>query len=605
MGRSGRRIPQWELGVAWFLAVLIPILLFIGVSGAHLNPAVTLALAASRRIAWREVPPYVVGQLAGAFLGSAVVLETLGDSARLGATVPHHIGAAATFVLEFAFTALLVASVFVLADQGEGGYRWRLLLPPGVVGVSTFLIGPFTGSSLESGPHDRPGRPVLDLHRPVGLPDRCPPRSRRGSASVETSRRRSLGPGPRSFGGFGLTRGGGRAFGGPLPRGVWVGHGIARSPGRTKLLRPGTWHSERRWRIGAPSDGREGGEPGPSAASCVWARSRSRCSSCPRWVCLGYPREHQGSGRRYPWPIPRYRRTSPAPGRCSRPPQVEPAARSGAALAFDPVEGLGVLFGGRAGNATILNDTWVDDGDTPGHWGLAPHAIHVAPPPLLNAAMAFDATLNEFLLFGGELADGRAYNGTWAFGSFQWTNLTANLRSSPPADLSPTMAFDPSTGEVVLVSSADPGATWTFGSGGWNQLPATDWVEPPVVNATAIEDPLFGGVLLFGGDSPGTGSPPLNGTWSFLDVGWVGAARPVAPPAEARPAMSYDPRIPGVLLYSSAASVSTWTYTATGWNPVLGGPLPPARTGTQLYYDSDAQLRQPLRWRGGQRYRIR
>jgi aquaporin NIP len=141
-------IPQWELGVAWFLAVLIPILLFIGVSGAHLNPAVTLALAASRRIAWREVPPYVVGQLAGAFLGSAVVLETLGDSARLGATVPHHIGVAATFVLEFAFTALLVASVFVLADQGEGGYRWRLLLPPGVVGVSTFLIGPFTGSSL-------------------------------------------------------------------------------------------------------------------------------------------------------------------------------------------------------------------------------------------------------------------------------------------------------------------------------------------------------------------------------------------------------------------------------------------------------------------------
>jgi hypothetical protein len=266
----------------------------------------------------------------------------------------------------------------------------------------------------------------------------------------------------------------------------------------------------------------------------------------------------------------------------------QPAARSGAALAFDPVEGLGVLFGGRAGNATILNDTWVDDGDTPGHWGLAPHAIHVAPPPLLNAAMAFDATLNEFLLFGGELADGRAYNGTWAFGSFQWTNLTANLRSSPPADLSPTMAFDPSTGEVVLVSSADPGATWTFGSGGWNQLPATDWVEPPVVNATAIEDPLFGGVLLFGGDSPGTGSPPLNGTWSFLDVGWVGAARPAAPPAEARPAMSYDPRIPGVLLYSSAASVSTWTYTATGWNPVLGGPLPPARTGTQLYYDSDA-----------------
>jgi MIP family channel proteins len=141
-------IPQWELAVAWFLGVLVPIVLFISVSGAHLNPAVTLALAASGRIAWREVLPYVTGQFAGAFLGSAVVWLALGDSARLGATVPHHASAAATFALEFAFTALLVASVFVLADQGEGRFRWRLLLPPAVVGLSTFLIGPITGSSL-------------------------------------------------------------------------------------------------------------------------------------------------------------------------------------------------------------------------------------------------------------------------------------------------------------------------------------------------------------------------------------------------------------------------------------------------------------------------
>jgi len=43
-------IPQWAMAVAWFLAVLIPVALFIGLSGAHLNPAVTLALAISGRI---------------------------------------------------------------------------------------------------------------------------------------------------------------------------------------------------------------------------------------------------------------------------------------------------------------------------------------------------------------------------------------------------------------------------------------------------------------------------------------------------------------------------------------------------------------------------
>jgi len=141
-------IPQWQLAIAWFLAVLVPILIFIDLSGAHLNPAVTAALAASGRISWREVPAYVAGQLLGAFLGSAVVLFALGGGAHLGATTPRSGDAPLAFALELGFTAALVASVFVLSDRGEGRFRWRILLPPAVVGLSTFLIGPYTGSSL-------------------------------------------------------------------------------------------------------------------------------------------------------------------------------------------------------------------------------------------------------------------------------------------------------------------------------------------------------------------------------------------------------------------------------------------------------------------------
>jgi aquaporin NIP len=139
--------PQWELAIAWFFAVFVPIVLFIGVSGAHLNPAVTLGLAASGRIAWAEVPEYVIGQFAGAFLGSACVAVSLGTEAHLGSTLPST-SAFNVFVGEAAFTAALIASVFVLADRGEGRIRWRLALPPLVVGVSTYVIGPFTGSSL-------------------------------------------------------------------------------------------------------------------------------------------------------------------------------------------------------------------------------------------------------------------------------------------------------------------------------------------------------------------------------------------------------------------------------------------------------------------------
>lgn len=146
-GRIGG-IPQGLMALAWFGAVLVPLVMFIGVSGAHLNPAVTLALSASGRIAWQEAPGYWASQFAGAFLGSATVLAILGAGSDLGATVPSGGNVAAAFAEEAALTALLIAAVFGLADWGEGRGRWRLLLPPTAVGISTFFIGPLTGSSL-------------------------------------------------------------------------------------------------------------------------------------------------------------------------------------------------------------------------------------------------------------------------------------------------------------------------------------------------------------------------------------------------------------------------------------------------------------------------
>lgn len=141
-------IPQWLMAIAWFLAVWIPVMLFIDWSGAHLNPAVTLSLAASGRIAWREVPEYWLSQFTGAFLGSAAVLLALGGGSHLGATVPVRGNLLTTFVAEALFTGLLILSVFTLADRGQGRLRWRVLLPPSAVGISTYVIGPWTGSSL-------------------------------------------------------------------------------------------------------------------------------------------------------------------------------------------------------------------------------------------------------------------------------------------------------------------------------------------------------------------------------------------------------------------------------------------------------------------------
>jgi glycerol uptake facilitator-like aquaporin len=141
-------VPQWVLAVAWFLAVAVPVVALAAVSGAHLNPAVTLALLIRGRFPRGEILPYVAAQVAGAFLGSLLVLGTLGGGAHLGATLPRGGDVWLVFPLEAAFTAALVLSVLYLTRPNPRD-RWiELLLPAAVVGVATFVIGPWTGSSL-------------------------------------------------------------------------------------------------------------------------------------------------------------------------------------------------------------------------------------------------------------------------------------------------------------------------------------------------------------------------------------------------------------------------------------------------------------------------
>ena len=57
----------------WCFAVIVAVYVSAGVSGAHLNPAVTLALAVKRGFAWAKVVPYILAQMVGAFLGALAV----------------------------------------------------------------------------------------------------------------------------------------------------------------------------------------------------------------------------------------------------------------------------------------------------------------------------------------------------------------------------------------------------------------------------------------------------------------------------------------------------------------------------------------------------
>ena len=101
--------------------MVLAIILFMGaVSGAHLNPAVSLAFAVRRDFPWRRVPGYVIAQLLGATLACLFLLAVFGNVEHLGATLPgpgYHDWQA--LLMETALTAVLVSVILGTASAAQ------------------------------------------------------------------------------------------------------------------------------------------------------------------------------------------------------------------------------------------------------------------------------------------------------------------------------------------------------------------------------------------------------------------------------------------------------------------------------------------------------
>src|SRR5215831_9624197 len=64
---TGAQSGLWQVAIVWGVAIMVAIYVVGGISGAHINPAITVALASWGRFAWSKVLPYVGAQLVGAF----------------------------------------------------------------------------------------------------------------------------------------------------------------------------------------------------------------------------------------------------------------------------------------------------------------------------------------------------------------------------------------------------------------------------------------------------------------------------------------------------------------------------------------------------------
>jgi glycerol uptake facilitator protein len=155
---AGTKVPfsMAQLGMISFafMLVIVGAVYAIGhISGGHINPAVTLSLAVSGKFPWREVPGYMIAQLAGAIAGAASIYLTLGRLATVaaggGVTAynPATMGFGRGMVIEAIGTFMLVFVIFGVIDH-RAVPGWAPMAIGSVVFAIIIILGPATGAAI-------------------------------------------------------------------------------------------------------------------------------------------------------------------------------------------------------------------------------------------------------------------------------------------------------------------------------------------------------------------------------------------------------------------------------------------------------------------------
>ena len=144
---SGGQISHLGVGIATGLAVAVIIFALGHISGAHINPAVTFGFALGGHFPWRRVPGYVIAQLAGGILASAVLLALMGNIAHMGANLPG-VGVSQALGFEVILAFLLMLVIVAVATDSKAQGRFAAIAIGATVGLEIIFAGPLSGASM-------------------------------------------------------------------------------------------------------------------------------------------------------------------------------------------------------------------------------------------------------------------------------------------------------------------------------------------------------------------------------------------------------------------------------------------------------------------------
>ena len=144
---TGGAVTHVGIAITWGFIVIAMIYAYGDISGAHFNPAVSIAFAVAKKFSWKEVPKYIVAQVLGALLASVTLKFLFPTSEVLGATIPT-IDVMRAFVLEIILTFILMLTIInVSTGSKEVGIVAGIAIG-GVVLLEAMFAGPVTNASM-------------------------------------------------------------------------------------------------------------------------------------------------------------------------------------------------------------------------------------------------------------------------------------------------------------------------------------------------------------------------------------------------------------------------------------------------------------------------
>jgi aquaporin Z len=144
---SGGSITHLGVALTWGLIVMVLIYTFGDLSGAHMNPAVSIGFTMAGRFPLRELPSYIIAQLTGALAASETLHLLFPLNLQLGATLPTG-SSLQSFILEFLLTLILMIVILNVSHGAKEKGITAGIAIGATIGLEALFAGPICGASM-------------------------------------------------------------------------------------------------------------------------------------------------------------------------------------------------------------------------------------------------------------------------------------------------------------------------------------------------------------------------------------------------------------------------------------------------------------------------